>query len=216
MAPTTDGRRRRRSTATFTLGAGDPGDHRRRARRRCRARASAAGWRSAGSRRSATTRTRRSRRPRSSMIDGERYSIPGDYATVEADGTVRLLGRGSQCINTGGEKVYPEEVEEVLKRAPDGRRRGRRRRARRALRRGDHRARRARARRTPSTRRRSSPTSRSTSPATRRRSGSSPSTSIGRAANGKLDYRALQAPAPTLVATASSRLDPSRYLPADG
>lgn len=51
-------------------------------------------------------------------IDGERYSIPGDYATVEADGTVTLLGRGSQCINTGGEKVYPEEVEECLKLHP--------------------------------------------------------------------------------------------------
>ena len=48
-------------------------------------------------------------------IDGERYSVPGDYATVEADGTLKLLGRGSVCINTGGEKVYPEEVEEVLK-----------------------------------------------------------------------------------------------------
>jgi acyl-CoA synthetase (AMP-forming)/AMP-acid ligase II len=48
-------------------------------------------------------------------IDGHRYSIPGDFATIEADGTVTLLGRGSQCINTGGEKVYPEEVEEVLK-----------------------------------------------------------------------------------------------------
>ncbi|MBV9040200.1 MAG: acyl-CoA synthetase, partial [Acidimicrobiia bacterium] len=49
------------------------------------------------------------------VIDGERYSVPGDYATVEADGTLRLLGRGSVCINTGGEKVYPEEVEEALK-----------------------------------------------------------------------------------------------------
>jgi 3-oxocholest-4-en-26-oate---CoA ligase len=49
------------------------------------------------------------------VIDGERYSMPGDYATVETDGTLRLLGRGSVCINTGGEKVYPEEVEEVLK-----------------------------------------------------------------------------------------------------
>ena len=48
-------------------------------------------------------------------IDGRRYSIPGDWATVEADGTLTLLGRGSQCINTGGEKVFPEEVEEVLK-----------------------------------------------------------------------------------------------------
>jgi acyl-CoA synthetase (AMP-forming)/AMP-acid ligase II len=52
------------------------------------------------------------------VIDGERYSIPGDYATVEADGTLRLLGRGSVCINTGGEKVFPEEVEEVLKTHP--------------------------------------------------------------------------------------------------
>jgi acyl-CoA synthetase (AMP-forming)/AMP-acid ligase II len=49
------------------------------------------------------------------VINGERYSIPGDYATVEADGTLKLLGRGSVCINTGGEKVYPEEVEEVIK-----------------------------------------------------------------------------------------------------
>ncbi|HEV3225723.1 MAG TPA: acyl-CoA synthetase [Acidimicrobiales bacterium] len=52
-------------------------------------------------------------------IDGARYSIPGDYATVEADGTLNLLGRGSVCINTGGEKVFPEEVEEVLKLHPD-------------------------------------------------------------------------------------------------
>jgi acyl-CoA synthetase (AMP-forming)/AMP-acid ligase II len=46
---------------------------------------------------------------------GVRYSIPGDYATVDADGTIRLLGRGSACINTGGEKVYPEEVELALR-----------------------------------------------------------------------------------------------------
>jgi acyl-CoA synthetase (AMP-forming)/AMP-acid ligase II len=49
------------------------------------------------------------------VIDGKRYSIPGDWATVDADGTLRLLGRGSVCINTGGEKVFPEEVEEALK-----------------------------------------------------------------------------------------------------
>ena len=49
------------------------------------------------------------------QIEGETYSIPGDYATVEADGTLTLLGRGSVCINTGGEKVFPEEVEETLK-----------------------------------------------------------------------------------------------------
>jgi 3-oxocholest-4-en-26-oate---CoA ligase len=52
------------------------------------------------------------------MFDGIRYSIPGDWATVDADGTIQLLGRGSQCINTGGEKVFPEEVEEVLKLYP--------------------------------------------------------------------------------------------------
>jgi acyl-CoA synthetase (AMP-forming)/AMP-acid ligase II len=52
------------------------------------------------------------------IIDGIRYSIPGDWAEVTADGAVRLLGRGSQCINTGGEKVYPEEVEEALKLHP--------------------------------------------------------------------------------------------------
>ena len=48
-------------------------------------------------------------------IDGVRWSMAGDWATVEADGTITLLGRGSGCINTGGEKVYPEEVEETLK-----------------------------------------------------------------------------------------------------
>jgi fatty-acyl-CoA synthase len=46
---------------------------------------------------------------------GVRYSLPGDWATVESDGTIALLGRGSQCINTGGEKVFPEEVEEIVK-----------------------------------------------------------------------------------------------------
>ncbi len=51
-------------------------------------------------------------------IDGRRYVVAGDWATVEADGTIALLGRGSGCINTAGEKVYPEEVEEVLKGAP--------------------------------------------------------------------------------------------------
>ncbi len=52
------------------------------------------------------------------VIDGKRYSIPGDWAEVLGDGTVKLFGRGSQCINTGGEKVYPEEVEECLKLHP--------------------------------------------------------------------------------------------------
>ena len=49
-------------------------------------------------------------------IDGVRYSFPGDWAIVEADGSLTLLGRGSNCINTAGEKVYPEEVEESVKR----------------------------------------------------------------------------------------------------
>jgi acyl-CoA synthetase (AMP-forming)/AMP-acid ligase II len=48
-------------------------------------------------------------------IDGVRYSIPGDFAQVDADGTIHLLGRGSVVINSGGEKIFPEEVEEALK-----------------------------------------------------------------------------------------------------
>ena len=51
-------------------------------------------------------------------INGKRWSVPGDFATVEADGTMHLLGRGSVCINTAGEKVFVEEVEEALKRHP--------------------------------------------------------------------------------------------------
>jgi acyl-CoA synthetase (AMP-forming)/AMP-acid ligase II len=53
------------------------------------------------------------------VFNGVRYAIPGDYAQVEEDGTVTMLGRGSQSINTGGEKVYPEEVEGALKGHPD-------------------------------------------------------------------------------------------------
>ena len=49
-------------------------------------------------------------------IDGVRYSFPGDYAKYEQDGTITLLGRGSNCINSAGEKIYPEEVEEAIKR----------------------------------------------------------------------------------------------------
>jgi 3-oxocholest-4-en-26-oate---CoA ligase len=52
-------------------------------------------------------------------IDGVRYSFPGDFAKLAADGSLILLGRGSVCINTGGEKVFPEEVEEALKAHPD-------------------------------------------------------------------------------------------------
>ena len=49
-------------------------------------------------------------------FQGVRYSFPGDYEKVESDGTITLPGRGSNCINTAGEKVYPEEVEEAIKR----------------------------------------------------------------------------------------------------
>lgn len=52
------------------------------------------------------------------VVDGIRYTVPGDYATIAADGTVHLLGRGSVCINTGGEKVYPEEVEVAARSHP--------------------------------------------------------------------------------------------------
>jgi acyl-CoA synthetase (AMP-forming)/AMP-acid ligase II len=52
------------------------------------------------------------------VIDGVRYSVPGDQARIEPDGKVTLLGRGSNCVNTGGEKVYPEEVEAAVKAHP--------------------------------------------------------------------------------------------------
>jgi acyl-CoA synthetase (AMP-forming)/AMP-acid ligase II len=52
------------------------------------------------------------------QVNGRRYSISGDSAIVEADGTMTLLGRGSVCINSGGEKIYPEEVEAALKAHP--------------------------------------------------------------------------------------------------
>ena len=52
-------------------------------------------------------------------INGTRYSFPGDYAKFASDGTITLLGRGSNCINSAGEKIYPEEVEEALKKNDD-------------------------------------------------------------------------------------------------
>jgi 3-oxocholest-4-en-26-oate---CoA ligase len=52
-------------------------------------------------------------------IDGVRYTVPGDFATIAEDGTVTLLGRGSVCINSGGEKIYPEEVEVAARRHPN-------------------------------------------------------------------------------------------------
>jgi acyl-CoA synthetase (AMP-forming)/AMP-acid ligase II len=51
--------------------------------------------------------------------EGQRWVMPGDMATVDADGTVIVFGRGSVCINSGGEKIYPEEVEQALKSHPD-------------------------------------------------------------------------------------------------
>ncbi len=127
------------------------------------------------------------------LIDGETYSIPGDYARVEADGTLTLLGRGSVVINTGGEKVYPEEVEEVLKEHPtvlDAVAVGD---PRRQVRRGDHRG-----------RRRPNPTPSSRSDDLiawvkgRLASFKAPKhvvaiDTIGRAPNGKVDYKRLKA-----------------------
>jgi acyl-CoA synthetase (AMP-forming)/AMP-acid ligase II len=52
-------------------------------------------------------------------VDGVRHVMPGDYATVEADGSITLLGRGSVVINSGGEKIYPEEVESAVRSHPD-------------------------------------------------------------------------------------------------
>ncbi len=51
-------------------------------------------------------------------VEGQRYTMPGDFGVLEADGAIVLLGRGSQCINSGGEKIFPEEVEEWLKTHP--------------------------------------------------------------------------------------------------
>jgi fatty-acyl-CoA synthase len=51
-------------------------------------------------------------------LDGVPHAIPGDWALLQDDGTVTLLGRGSGSVNTGGEKVWPEEVEEALKEHP--------------------------------------------------------------------------------------------------
>jgi len=52
------------------------------------------------------------------VVDGKRYTMPGDWGVLEEDGALVLLGRGSQCINSGGEKIFPEEVEEALKTHP--------------------------------------------------------------------------------------------------
>jgi acyl-CoA synthetase (AMP-forming)/AMP-acid ligase II len=52
-------------------------------------------------------------------VKGKRFVMPGDFATIESDGSVTLLGRGSICINSGGEKIFPEEVEAVVRSHPD-------------------------------------------------------------------------------------------------
>jgi acyl-CoA synthetase (AMP-forming)/AMP-acid ligase II len=52
-------------------------------------------------------------------VDGRRYVMPGDFATIESDGSITLLGRGSVCINSGGEKIFPEEVESAVRSHPD-------------------------------------------------------------------------------------------------
>ena len=105
-------------TAKFAARRQRPGDHRRRTHASSPARARPDALPSAATRPSATTRIPRSRRPPSSPSTARRIRFPATTRPVEADGSLTLLGRGSVCINTGGEKVYPEEVEEVLKQHP--------------------------------------------------------------------------------------------------
>ncbi len=109
-----------RAAPTARLAPGDRRAHRRARRRPAAGRARrgrTAGPLGVGSR-SATTATRRKTAATFPVIDGVRWSVPGDLARLEADGTITLLGRGSTSINTGGEKVFPEEVENVVKGHP--------------------------------------------------------------------------------------------------
>ena len=76
-------------------------------------------WPGAGTSRSATTRTRPRPRRCWPRWTGSATPCPGDLARIEADGSVTLLGRGNTCVNSGGEKVFPEEVESALKSHPD-------------------------------------------------------------------------------------------------
>ena len=121
--------------------------------------------------------------------DGKRYSMPGDFARVEADGQVTLLGRGSVSINSGGEKIYPEEVEARDQVAPGVLGRGRDRRARRTLGQPRRRDRAAARRRRDHARRHRRPTAASTSPATRSRASCTLVDTIERSPAGKPDYR---------------------------
>ena len=125
-------------------------------------------------------------------VEGRRYSIPGDYATVDPDGTIRLLGRGSACINTGGEKVYPEEVELALRVASRRLRLRRRRRPRRPLGRDGRRARATGRDARRSTSRSSPRTAARRSRGTRCRSVSSSVDSLQRSPAGKADYKLLR------------------------
>ncbi len=132
-------------------------------------------------------------------FEGRRWSIPGDWAEVQADGSLHLLGRGSVCINTGGEKVFPEEVEEALKTHPGS-----------ATRSPSASPTRASARRSaPSSNRRrvSSPISPSCPPTCVRSLAAYKAPrhlvvvdTIGRAPNGKVDYKRLKALAGDQVA----------------
>ena len=133
------------ATAKFSIGAAREGVQGRRRRGRARLGRDRHCSRSAGTSRSATTRTSRRARRRSRRSTASAGRCPATSRRVEADGTIVLLGRGSVVINSGGEKIFPEEVEEAVKLPPGGRRLSRGRRARRALRRGGHRGRVARA-----------------------------------------------------------------------
>ena len=103
-------------TAKFTIGATHEGVHRRRRRGRARLRRGRACSRSAATSRVGYYKDEaKSRRDVPRRSTATRWSVPGDFASVEADGTITLLGRGSVVINSGGEKVFPEEVEEAVK-----------------------------------------------------------------------------------------------------
>ena len=129
-------------------------------------------------------------------LEGRRWSVPGDFATVNADGTIHLLGRGSVCINTGGEKVFPEEVEEALKTHPSVRDAVVVGRSRPAVRRDDLRGRSSRRTAPPSTPASSRSTSPPSSPPTRRRatwswSTRSPGRPTGRSTTSRLKALAM-------------------------
>ena len=124
------------------------------------------------------------------VVDGVRWSVPGDDARIETDGTITVLGRGSVSINTGGEKVYPEEVEARAQAEPRGVRRRRRRRPRRTVGRTGRRRRRAprrRRRAVARSARRGLPAN--TSRATRCRATSVYVDHVVRSPSGKPDYR---------------------------